>query len=81
MSTDLNVIRYDDRTKAISDSDGNMYATIRTTRKRSGQLTYEVKGYSTLAGKHGDLEGIFEARGEEAAISAAHEIARREQSN
>lgn len=78
MSTELNVIRYDDRTKAISDVEGNIYATIRTAKKRSGQITYEVRGYSTRAGKHSDLEGVYDARGEEAAIDAAHEFARRE---
>lgn len=78
MSTELNVIRYDERTKAVSDVEGNIYATIKTTKKRSGQIAYEVKGYSTRAGKHSDLEGIFEARGEQAAIDAANEFARRE---
>lgn len=75
----LNVIGYDARTKAISDTEGDIYATIRSTKKRNGQMVYEVKGYSKLAGKHRDLEGTFEARGEQAAIDAAREIAVREQ--
>lgn len=74
----FNVIRYADKTKAISDNEGNIYATIREGKRRgSGQPFYEVKGYSRLAGKHADLEGTFEARPESEAIEAARSIAQR----
>lgn len=74
----LNVIRYDTNTKAISDTEGNIYATIRAGKKRNGSPFYEVNGYSRLAGKYPDLEGRFELRSEQEAISSATQIAERE---
>lgn len=73
----LNVIRYNATTDAISDASGNIYATVQTGIRRSGQPFYKVEGYSKQAGQHGELEGIYEARGKEEAIEAARAIARR----
>ena len=74
----LNVIGYNATTDAISDASGEIYATVRAGKRRaSGQPFYEVKGYSKQAGQHGELEGIYEARGKEEAIEAARVIARR----
>lgn len=75
----FSVIRYNPTTDAISNpATGDMYATIREVKKRNGDVTYEVKGYSKLEGKYPDLEGKYEARTKEDATAAAREIAQRE---
>ena len=75
---EFNVIGYDTNIKAISDTEGNIYATIRAGKKRGGSQFFEVKGYSSREGKHPDLEGRFEARTEQEAIDSAMRIAERE---
>ena len=74
----INVLKYNDSTKITGTADGGLYATVRTIKRKSGQMAYEVKGYSKAEGQHPDLEQTYEARGEQEAIDAAKEIARRE---
>jgi len=74
----INVLKYNDSTKITGTADGGLYATVRTIKRKSGQMAYEVKGYGKAEGQHPDLEQTYEARGEQEAIDAAKEIARRE---
>jgi hypothetical protein len=73
----FNEIRYGHAAVAICHAtEGDLYAVVRTIKRRSGQLAYEVSGYSRLKGCFPGLEGIYEARGRDEAIEAAYAIAR-----
>lgn len=72
---DLRWIRYNNTADAVVDDQGNIFATVRTIKRRSGALAFDVQGYSKLRGQFPELEGVYEARGEDEARRATVAIA------